>query len=154
MTSPLRHIRKGWDGAPVSSTWQHRETFVRWWRFIVESWTNWLSTDWHSHLGSVCLTVCVSVCSKHPCVVPPVQNGKNLVSFESISLPLSYIHGVIFLQMMLPLFLPLRLLPLPFSSTLADLSQIPQMCLFMCSAKWSDREKHLQPKTEKQQTAC
>lgn len=25
----------------------------------------------------------------------------------------------------------------------------PQMCLFMCRARWSDREKHLQRKTEK-----
>lgn len=153
---PLWDTYDGSDGASVSFTRQHRDTFVRWWRFIVESWTNWLFADWQSHLGSVCLSACVSVCSKHPYVVPllPVQNGK-IWCFLSLSCcPLSYIHGVIFLQMMLSLFLPLLLYPLPFSSTFADLSQIPQMCLFMCSAKWSDREKHLQPKTGKQRTAC
>lgn len=152
---PLWDTYGGWDGASVSSTRQHRETFVRWQRVTVESWTNWLITDWQSYLGSVCLPVCVTVCSQRPCVVllPPVQNGQ-IWCFLSPSCRLSNIHGVISLQMMLPLLLPLRLHPLPLSSTPADLSQIPQMCLFMCSAKWSDREKHLQPKRGKQRTAC
>lgn len=34
-----------------------------------------------------------------------------------------------------------------------DLSPTPQMCRFMCSAKWSDREKHLRT-VERQRAAC
>lgn len=33
-----------------------------------------------------------------------------------------------------------------------DLSPTPQMCRFMCSAKWSDREKHLRTVTETEES--
>ncbi len=152
---PLWDTYEGWDGASVSSMRHHRETFVRWRRVTVESWTNWLSTDWQSHLGSVCLPACVCVCSQRPCVVPlpPAQNGQ-IWCFLSPSRCLSLTSMVLFFCRWCSLLLPLRLHPLRLSSTPADLSQIPQMCLFMCSAKWSDREKHLQPKRQEQRTAC
>lgn len=51
---------------------------VRWRCVTVESWTNWSCTDWQSHLGSVCLSACISVCS--PCVVSisPVEKDQIL----------------------------------------------------------------------------
>lgn len=121
----VRHIRR------LGRLYQHQGTFARWRRIAVESWTNWLSTDCPS-ASAVFLSV----------VRAPLSGPERLNPvFSSTSMVL------LSLQMILPLLLPqLRLHPLPLSSTPADLSRIPQMCLFMCSAKWSDREKHLQPK--------
>lgn len=118
---PLWDKYKGWEGASVLSTRRRRETFVRWWRFVVESWTHRLSTDWQNQLGSVCLSACVCVCSQHPCVVPllPVQNGKiwcflspsrcrsltSIVLFSFRWCYLSFFHSASILFPYLPLLL-------------------------------------------------
>ena len=127
----VRHIRR------LGRLNQHRGTFARRRRIAVESRTNWLSAD--------CLSASLVFLSV---VRAPLSSPERLNPvFSSTSTVL------LSLQMILPLLLPqLRLHPLPLSSTPADLSRIPQMCLFMCSAKWSDREKHLQPKERGRET--
>lgn len=143
---PLWDTCEGWDGASVLSKGRHREAFVRWRGFhsgIVDQLVERRLTE--------PLWVRLSLCPVWS--LPPVQNVQiwcflwvHPAAFSRTSMMF------LFCNMMLP---PSSTPPSSsFFSTLADLSRIPQTCLFMCSAKWSDREKHLQPKKENSSLAC